>query len=84
MESRNNRYTENIEGVDGEMVGRKMIVPNCAKCVHSDGLRCAKMNAAKNDLADHGVDIFHCPSFEVKKDKPMVERVKTMGFSSGE
>jgi len=81
MELRNNNYTENIEEVDGEMIGRKIELPMCVKCVHSDGVRCAKYNALKVDLGEQGIDIFHCPSFEVKKENPMVEKVKTMGFS---
>lgn len=82
MELKNKRYTENIEDIDSEMIGRKMVLPNCVNCVHSDGARCAKYNALKIDLGEeYGIDIFHCPSFEAKKDSHMVEKVKSMGFS---
>lgn len=81
MELRNNNYAENIEEVDGEMIGRKIELPMCVKCVHSDGVRCAKYNALKVDLGEKGIDIFHCPSFEAKKESPMVEKIKAMGFS---
>ena len=81
MELRNNNYTENIEEVDGEMIGRKIELPMCVKCVHSDGVRCSKYNALKVDLGERGIDIFRCPSFKVKKESPMVEKIKSMGFS---
>lgn len=81
MELKNNNYTENIEEIDGEMIGRKLLLPQCVKCVHSDGARCAKYNALKVDLGEQGIDIFHCPSFEAKKDSPTVEKIKAMGFS---
>ena len=42
MELKNNNYTENIEDVDGEMIGRKIELPMCVNCVDSDGARCAK------------------------------------------
>lgn len=81
MELRNNNYIENIEEVDSEMIGRKLDLPQCVKCVHSDGARCAKYNALKVDLGEQGIDIFNCPGFEAKKDSPMVEKIKSMGFS---
>ena len=81
MESRNNNYIENIEEVDSEMIGRKMNLPQCVKCVLSAGARCARYNDLKGDLGEQGIDIFNCPGFEAKKDSPMVEKIKSMGFS---
>ena len=70
MELKNNSYTENIADIDGEMIGRKLLLPNCVK-----------YNAMRINLDKQGIDIFHCQGFRAKKDNPLTEKVKSMGFS---
>lgn len=81
MELKNNSYTENIADIDGEMIGRKLLLPNCVNCIYLDGAKCVKYNAMRINLDKQGIDIFHCQGFRAKKDNPLTEKVKSMGFS---
>lgn len=77
----NEKQSIKDEDIDGDLLGRKINLPNCANCVYSEGKYCKKYNADKNDLEEKGIDIFDCPSFEPKQnDSEIIKKIKTMGF----
>lgn len=80
MELKRNNYTENIEDIDSEMQGRKMIFPMCIRCKYSNGDMCEKYHSKKVDLEEIGIDIFHCPGFKEKELTHSEEKMKELGF----
>lgn len=66
LNKNNALLNEEEEDIDGDLIGRKVKVPQCATCIHNNDGFCEIYKEKIINLEDNNVDIFNCPNYKEK------------------